>query len=105
MKNLKIIRKNNNMTMRELGNILQVSESTISLYEKGKRQPNFDILKKLANFFNVSIDYLLERKEIKENSLPPIKKKLLDYYDSCNEKSQEMILWYAKCIAEKDKDK
>lgn len=45
--------------MKELGEMFGVSEATISLYENGKRTPNDALKKKLADFFKVSVDYLL----------------------------------------------
>ena len=64
MERLKNLRKSNNLTMKELGKCLNVAESTISLYESGQRQPDYETLKKIANLFNVSIDYLLGRENI-----------------------------------------
>lgn len=61
MERLRILRKNNNLSMKELGKVIGVAESTISLYENGKREPDNNTLSLLADFFNVSIDYLLER--------------------------------------------
>lgn len=40
MKNLRYIRKEKGLSMKALGNIIGVAESTISLYETGKRQPD-----------------------------------------------------------------
>lgn len=60
MEKIRELRKERNLTMKRLGEIVGVSESTISLYENGKRQPDSDMLKKFAELFNVSIDYLLE---------------------------------------------
>lgn len=57
---LKELRKKEKLTMVELSEKLHLSQSTISLYESGKREPDVNTLKKIANFFNVSIDYLLE---------------------------------------------
>ena len=59
MKNLRYLRKNQNLTMKELGKIIGVAESTISLYETGKREPDIKTLSKLASFFSVSTDYIL----------------------------------------------
>jgi transcriptional regulator with XRE-family HTH domain len=59
MNSLRKIRKLNNITMKELGEIVGVAESTISLYETGKRQPDFNTLQKLATYFNTSLDFLL----------------------------------------------
>lgn len=61
MERLKELRKLKNLTMKELGQIVNVAESTISLYENGKREPDYETLKKLADVLNVSTDYLLGR--------------------------------------------
>ena len=60
MKRLRELRKKEKLTMQELAEKLNISQSTVSLYESGKRHPDSDTLKKIAKFFNVSIDYLLE---------------------------------------------
>lgn len=65
MKTLRQLRKERNISMKELGLVVGVAESTISLYENGKRQPDNATLGKLADYFNVSVDYLLGREEIK----------------------------------------
>jgi transcriptional regulator with XRE-family HTH domain len=49
--------------MKELGLIVGVAESTISLYENGKRQPDNATLIRIAEYFGVSTDYLLGRDE------------------------------------------
>lgn len=61
IKNLRSLRKQHKLTMKELGDIIGVAESTISLYENGKRQPDYTTLQKIANYFHVSVDYLLGR--------------------------------------------
>ncbi len=60
MKRLKELRNEMKLTTKELGEQLNLSQSTISMYESGKRQPDTETLKKIAKFFDVSIDYLLE---------------------------------------------
>lgn len=57
------LRKAKKVTMKELGNIIGVAESTMSLYETGKRKPDPETLSRLADYFNVSVDYLLGRDE------------------------------------------
>lgn len=47
--------------MKELGQKLNLAESTISGYENGNRKPDYDTLNKFADFFEVSTDYLLGR--------------------------------------------
>lgn len=59
MNNLRTLRKQHGLSMKALGEALGLAESTISLYEAGKRQPDNDTLVKIANFFGVTTDYLL----------------------------------------------
>lgn len=58
---LRELRKHKKMSMKELGAIFGLSESTISLYETGGRRVDTDMLQKFADFFGVSVDYLLGR--------------------------------------------
>jgi transcriptional regulator with XRE-family HTH domain len=57
--NIRALRKAAGMTMKQLGNLMGVSESTISLYENGKAEPDIAMLRKIADCFGVTIDYLL----------------------------------------------
>lgn len=63
MNTIRRLRKEFGMTMKELGQKLGVSESTISLYETGKRQPDNSTILAIADLFNVTTDYLLGREE------------------------------------------
>jgi repressor LexA len=58
---LRECRKVAKLTQKKLAQAAQVAESTISMYEMEKRQPDFETLEVLADFFNVDIDYLLGR--------------------------------------------
>lgn len=53
------LRKIKNMTMKELGKRLNLAESTISGYENEARKPDLEVMRKLAEFFDVSVDYIL----------------------------------------------
>lgn len=55
---IKQLRKEKNLTQEELGEILGVTKYAVSLYESNKSTPNDEIKKKLADFFEVSVDYL-----------------------------------------------
>lgn len=55
------LRQENNMTQQDLANILFVSVSTISNYEKGVHLPDIIKLAKIADYFHVTTDYLLGR--------------------------------------------
>jgi transcriptional regulator with XRE-family HTH domain len=59
MKNLKKIRIKNKLSQKEMADILTVTQSSYSKYERGLVEPDYDTLIKLAEYFNVSTDYLL----------------------------------------------
>lgn len=57
---LKELRENKGLSQKQLANKLDVSQSTVGMWESKKREPNFSTTEKIANFFGVSIDYLLD---------------------------------------------
>jgi repressor LexA len=61
MKKLRNIRKKKNITIKELAEMINVNESTISLYENQKRQPSIDTLKHIADALGTTTDKLLGR--------------------------------------------
>ena len=66
MKNrIRDLRRDRGMTMKELGAILGVSESAISQYETGKRQPDNETLLRLSEFFGATVGYILGAEEQK----------------------------------------
>ncbi len=58
---LKEIRKQKNISQIKLALDLNTNQNTISRYETGEREPGLKELIKIADYFNVSVDYLLER--------------------------------------------
>ena len=58
---LKELRKENQKTQDDLARALNVSHGTYNNYEQGKYEPNIDTIIKLANYYDVSIDYLVGR--------------------------------------------
>ena len=58
---LKEIRKSKGISQIKLAIDLNTSQNTISRYETGEREPGIAELIKIADYFNISIDYLLER--------------------------------------------
>lgn len=56
---LKDLRKKMQLTQMQLADTLHVAYGTIAMWETNKRQPDFEMVAKIANYFNVSIDYLL----------------------------------------------
>ena len=56
---LKELRMENHLKQSELANFISVDQRSISNWEKGVRQPDFEMLEKIAKFFDVTTDYLL----------------------------------------------
>lgn len=63
---LKELRLKNNFLQKELAEMIGVDRTTFSKYETGASEPDFETLLQLADIFNVSTDYLLERDGKKE---------------------------------------
>lgn len=71
-KRLKELRKGKNLSQEELGEIMNISGRTISYFEAGERTPSPEVLIKLADIFNVSVDYLLGRTSLRLNDTEQI---------------------------------
>ncbi|HZJ82442.1 MAG TPA: helix-turn-helix transcriptional regulator [Clostridia bacterium] len=65
---IKHLREEKDMSQLEFAKVLNINNSTLSQYEAGNRVPSDDIKIKIANYFNVSTDYLLGRTNIKSPS-------------------------------------
>jgi len=59
--NIRSIREDNDITQAQMAEFLRVSQNTYSQYETGKIEWTASTLIKVADYFNVSIDYLLDR--------------------------------------------
>ena len=60
---LKEIRKAKGISQLKLATDLNTNQNTISRYETGEREPGIAELIRIADYFNISVDYLLERTE------------------------------------------
>ncbi|EGT3639058.1 helix-turn-helix domain-containing protein [Clostridioides difficile] len=79
---LKEIRVQKNLTGEELGKILNVTKVAISNWESGRRFPSQNILISIADYFNISLDFLLCRTNIKQNF----------FHDEYNQENLEKIM-------------
>ncbi len=93
---LKALRVKKNLSQKALGKMLNLSDKTISAYEKGRNTPDFDTLVKIANIFAVSVDYLIGASD-SEDTLTTLKEfplKEIPVFDNTgffNEKAVEYI--------------
>ncbi len=110
---LKLLREQKNISQTELAKHLGVVRSTICQYEKGNRIPDTETLIKIADYFNVSIDYLLghnaitteEREagaaETKKISITPIEDEMLYTFREIGKKHGEQAQRALITVAEK----
>ena len=56
---IKKLREKKGMTQKELANALNVTQTAITYWETGKREPNAEIIEKIANFFGVTPAYIM----------------------------------------------
>lgn len=92
------LRKRFNVQQKELARELGISPNTLSQYETGKREPNIEILQKISDYFNVTTDYLIGRKD---HTICPI---CYNSYDPLNDyDSKEHEEFHKKFVAAQEK--
>lgn len=65
---LTMLRKQARMSQLELSRALHVSASTVGMYEQGRRTPDLDVLIRMSQLFDVSLDYLITGTEFTPSS-------------------------------------
>lgn len=124
--NLRKLRLLKRLKLNELGKELDVTGSAISAWELGKKEPNFDMLLKVAKYFMVSTDYLLnhqvlvnenQKKEVvtqlahklyeKSKDIPVFEEELLAYisYLDFKNKSEHAELKNLENITDEEENK
>jgi transcriptional regulator with XRE-family HTH domain len=109
---LRKLRKEKKLSQKEFGKRFDLSESTIGMYERDERKPDYDTLKRIADFFNETIDFLITGKKITTSNeemwkdlLDPEKQVFFkDLLDAPEEKIEELIRFW-EFIKERDKSK
>ena len=91
MLRLEFLRKEKKLSQKELSKMVNLTQQRISAYEKGKREPDLETLSALANFFNVTIDYLLGNSNIR--NVGEMKNEI---YSSNNFETAELLKYYKK---------
>lgn len=110
---LKLLREQQNISQAKLASYLGVVRSTICQYEKGNRIPDTETLIKLADYFNVSVDYLIGHEELtseeraagasktKKISITPIEDEMLYTFREIGRKHGEQAQRALITVAEK----
>ena len=63
------LRKRNGYTQVKVSKLLDIQQTTYSKYEKNQRQPDYETIKKIADLYGVTTDYLLERTHEIDNDI------------------------------------
>ena len=103
---LKLLREESGLTQKKLGEQLNYGSSAIANYESGRNQPSIPDLKKIANCFHVSMDYLLGMSEIRnpyteeQNSIRF--DQLRQYFVKISERDTDMLIAFAEFLTTYD---
>ncbi|HDR8042524.1 TPA: XRE family transcriptional regulator [Bacillus cereus] len=94
--NLRNLRNLKGISLNALGEELNVTGSAISSWELGKKEPNLDMLKKIGNYFRVSIDYLLshqvsDSESQKEEVVSKLATKIYEKYRNVPDSKKPMV--------------
>ncbi len=65
---LRELRNEKGLSQSELAKQIRISKSAVNMYERGEREPNFETLEIIADYFNVDLDYLLGKTECKNRA-------------------------------------
>lgn len=84
---LRQLRTERNITQEELGKALNSNKSSISHYESNRRLPDANTISRFAEFFNVTVDYILGRSDIRTAEQPNTDECEIEY----KEASQEQV--------------
>lgn len=97
MENLRKLREEFGLTQKELAEKMNVAKATIYFYEQNKVSPSTEMLIKLADYFNCSIDYLLGHQTknlIYSETLTPIQQKLMELIKKLNDEQGLFLIGY-----------
>lgn len=106
---IKELREESSYTQRTLAKKLNISSSTLAMYETGKRDPDTATLARIAEFFQVSTDYLLGLSELRaqpadSTNLSQDEIELLHYYRKMQEHQKDVVLKVAETISPKEQE-
>lgn len=100
--NIRLLRENYPISQLEFAKLLNISNSALSQYESGNRMPNDEIKLKIADFFGVSVDFLLGRENLKIERNNPKNNTIIDEIENLSPASKEELKKYIQLLKLKD---
>ena len=95
---LKDLRKERGLTQEQLAEIINIPKITYQNYERETRKIPTDLLLELADFYNVTIDYMLDREFTGGQKITESEYELLSVYRKLNEFEQKRLLEYGRFL-------
>jgi len=111
---LRQLREEKELSQVELAKKLNITSQSLSQYELSKRMPDIEMVNRLADFFNVSVDYLLGRIDVKDSSIFSVKEdenkfgihnEIVNEIEKLSPESQEDLEAYIKLLKLRDMQK
>ncbi len=105
--NLKELRKSQHLTQEEFAKEIGISRDTYKNYEQERTQMPYQMLIKIADFYNISLDFLLGRQNknlIFTDSLSPEKKELINMIKNLNDDETLIVIGYISKLTNKPID-
>ena len=101
---LKLLRQEKKRTREQLAEIIGDERSSIGKYESPNKPvvPSSDIIVRLAEYFNVSVDYLLGREEKPSEKMDDLSNKIIEMFSHLDEEKQRTALEYLEFLASRD---
>ena len=91
----KELRNTADLTQQEIARSLDVSQSTITMWENGKRRPDLETLELIADFFNVDLNYLTGNSDSTTRILSSEHLSLISIFDRLDEDGRRKLIDYA----------
>ena len=96
---LKLLRQNRGLSQMELAKLLKISKSSVNMYERGEREPGIVTLERIADLFNVDMDYLLGKADYSSHTIirtghdiSPIEYELISKFRQLDERGQAAVI-------------
>lgn len=103
--NLKEMRTKRNLTQQQVADYIGCSSVVYSRYESGTRQPSIEVLLRLADLYDITVDCLLGRPDTRDESLTDYEVQLLAAARNADERAREdalqMLISHAVSVTEK----
>lgn len=101
---LVLLRQENKITQEELGKLIGVSKAAVSKYEKGLVKPSVSSLWDIADFFNVSVDYLIGKSDaFTANTSDHVYiNEIVEIFEEMNDDEKQKLLLFIKKLNDSD---